>query len=144
MGWLGVAGVIAVMAISSGCMSHEEKILATVEKHVAHALKDPESARFSGAYVVVDSESDRLVRSTACGYVTAKNSFGGYVDPMRYTATVVTGSNILDVSNVQLEGADRRATVDSFDTDKPETVFEKLFWNAKCVDAAHPPTFSGE
>lgn len=47
---------------------------AAVEQGVRKGLKDPESARFGDMFATRDAQG--VV--TVCGYVNAKNSFGGY------------------------------------------------------------------
>ena len=48
-----------------------------VQTAIKDRLKDPESARFSGVkYWEFKSETDRIMY--VCGFVNAKNSFGGY------------------------------------------------------------------
>ncbi|WED22972.1 hypothetical protein L3Q72_06145 [Vibrio sp. JC009] len=51
----------------------EDEILA-LKQQVTDALKDPESARFGEFWALEGSNGKR----TVCGYVNAKNSFGGY------------------------------------------------------------------
>lgn len=46
------------------------------ERSVRNGLKDPDSAQFKGFYM---SKSN-----AGCGFVNAKNSFGGYVDFKRF------------------------------------------------------------
>ncbi len=142
--FLGLVGVVSASLLGLlGCLSQEQRILASVERHVAKQMLAPESARFTGGYVVFGPETNGTTHATACGYVAGKNAFGGYAPKTRYTATVITGSNILDISNIQIEPSDRSATVDSQGTGRPETVFEKVYWNRKCIDSGHPPTYSG-
>lgn len=43
--------------------------IAVAQSAIQGALKDPDSAKFSGAF---------YKEGTVCGYVNAKNSFGGY------------------------------------------------------------------
>lgn len=45
-----------------------------IKRSVLHALKDPESARFGD--FIVGVEKDGTI--TVCGWVNAKNSYGGY------------------------------------------------------------------
>ncbi|MGX1786143.1 hypothetical protein ACWIGM_05360 [Bosea sp. NPDC055332] len=48
--------------------------VASVQKGVKGQLKDPESARFGAVYAAENAKGTISV----CGYVNAKNSFGGY------------------------------------------------------------------
>lgn len=68
--------------------AERERIIAidNAEQSIKHALKDPDSAKFS---------SSRLSKSGAvCGYVNAKNSFGAYAGNSRYI--YVNGSSTMD------------------------------------------------
>ncbi|MDF2621428.1 MAG: hypothetical protein K0S00_4087 [Xanthobacteraceae bacterium] len=83
-------GVIIFFLISLGCFvahAHAAKKeaalpyglsaaeIAAVESGVREDLKDPDSAKFSG-FVATKEPSSGMV--TVCGYVNARNSFGGY------------------------------------------------------------------
>lgn len=59
------------------------KMTEQVKQGVASGLKDPESARFSPLMVAVRSGNTVHV----CGYVNAKNSYGGYVGEKPFYAT---------------------------------------------------------
>lgn len=48
--------------------------IANAKNSITKILKDPESARFDDFWVITNSKDKRYV----CGYVNAKNSFGGY------------------------------------------------------------------
>jgi hypothetical protein len=61
-------------------LSEAEK--SVISEAVLDSLKDPESARF--AWPPYRDGSDLY-----CGYVNAKNSFGGYVGDARFSAFVV-------------------------------------------------------
>src|SRR5690348_462087 len=62
--------------------------IATVHAGVAKSLKDPESARF-GDIVAGKSSKGSII---ACGYVNAKNSFGGYVGEKPFQGLLSTSS----------------------------------------------------
>jgi hypothetical protein len=49
-----------------------------VEKRVVSGLKDPESARFKEEAYYVSVSCDEGPHEIFCGWVNAKNSFGGY------------------------------------------------------------------
>ena len=53
-----------------------EKQKQVVRTGVTASLKDPTSARFGSSFVAAKGTSGRIV---VCGFVNAKNSFGGYV-----------------------------------------------------------------
>lgn len=54
-------------------------------QQVRDSLKDPESARFSSVYTTKRTAGDPSVN--VCGYVNAKNSYGGYVGAVRFFAS---------------------------------------------------------
>jgi hypothetical protein len=65
-------------------LTHEQLVRARDARR--KSLKDPEAARFSGEKAVeqIDPPGDVLV----CGWMNAKNSFGGYVGRQIYYAIV--------------------------------------------------------
>lgn len=138
----------AVAIAITGCMSDDQSLRLNAEKHVKSMLKDPESARFGDIYLVPGEAKDGVQSVAVCGLVNAKNSFGGYGGGERFVAYgykgKVGGSKLLGISRAYFEGTDRRATVDTINKPQKTTIFEKIHWNQACVDATHPPTFSGE
>jgi hypothetical protein len=141
--------LFAVIAVAlAGCMSDDESLRFSAEKHVAAMLKDPDSARFSGVYLVPGPMREGVQTVAICGVVNGKNSFGAYGGGERFVAYGYKGkvgdSRLLGISRAYFEGADRRTTVDTTDKPNKTTIFEKIHWNEACVDAAHPPTYSGE
>jgi len=60
---------------------------AAVKRGVIAMLKDPESARFEGLRASKDSEGVVMV----CGYVNARNSFGGYAGNQAFTGVLYNG-----------------------------------------------------
>lgn len=58
---------------------------AAVKQGVTKALKDPESARFGAMKAGADGKGVVSV----CGYVNAKNSFGGYTGEKLFTGVVI-------------------------------------------------------
>jgi hypothetical protein len=86
-----LAAAIAV-AISAGCQSSRpadplagvapgspyklsSEQIAKIKSVISEGLKDPESAKFPDPFVAT-KEGNNI---TVCGYVNAKNSYGGYV-----------------------------------------------------------------
>jgi len=58
------------------------RVMLLAEDQVRRALKDPDSAKFGVVYLVASSKAvppPKPEADTVCGYVNAKNSFGGYV-----------------------------------------------------------------
>ncbi len=80
-----LAALTAVALVACGAPRDEREIKA--EAWVKSVLKDPDSAKFSGQHGY-------------CGYVNAKNSFGGYTGDKRFVAP--------DAYNVMIEGRGTR------------------------------------
>ncbi len=120
----------------------------SAEIYVRAMLKDPDSADFGDVYLVAGAKNEALQDIAICGLVNAKNSFGGYSGNQRFVAYgykgTIAGSKSLGISRAYVEEADRQATVGTIDTPNKATVFEEIHWNKACVDAEHPPTYSGE
>lgn len=134
---------LACIAALAGCLnpSSEAKMLA--EKAVTAQLKDPDSAKFGDAFVVVTpaKESPGLEDVAVCGLVNAKNGFGGYTGDQRYVAygfRHVGGTNTTIVA-VNFENL---ASEQQCETGR-ENAFEQFAWNVHCFDDAHPKTYSG-
>lgn len=128
-----------------GCGSPDQKAIWTAEKNVAARMKDPDSAKFSAQFLIrspVDKNGFQQI--AVCGVVDGKNSFGALTGGTRFVVLQSEGRNTFTTESVQIEDADRRATVDSVDKPQKETIFESIHWNRYCVDAAHPPMYSGE
>lgn len=136
----------AVMFTLYGCGSDDDQFKWAAEKAVASQLKDPDSAKFEKSFVVrKEADSSGFYRLSACGVVNGKNSYGAYSGGSRFVVWGSQGPGTQDVTSVVIENPfERTATVGSRETGKPETVFEKVSWNAHCVDATHPPTFTGK
>jgi hypothetical protein len=58
---------------------------ATVQEGLRKSLKDPESARFGATAAVKRPEGGGL---SVCGFVNAKNSYGGYTGEKPYVGTL--------------------------------------------------------
>lgn len=70
--------------------------IAIIHAGVARSLKDPESARFGD--VVAGKDPKGIV--FACGYVNAKNSFGGYVGDKPFEGVLSTSSKQFEVVGI--------------------------------------------
>lgn len=62
--------------------------IAQNQELIGRRLRDPDSARFSGSFVSRSSGGP-----VVCGYVNAKNGFGGYSGPIRF----VSGGSVIQV-----------------------------------------------
>jgi hypothetical protein len=58
--------------------------MKTIQAGLRSSLKDPDSARFGTMRAVKDAKGDVIV----CGYVNAKNSFGGYTGDQPFLGTL--------------------------------------------------------
>lgn len=77
-----------------------EGLKGVAKKRVLMSLKDPESARFSDV-AYREAGTDKYI----CGYVNAKNSYGGYVGPRQF----IYGNGFLSIA----EGEDPNSVVDA-------------------------------
>lgn len=66
-----------------------KKQMDAVRVGVRGKLKDPESARFGNMAAGADSKGF----ITVCGWVNAKNSYGGYTGDQPYTGLLASGPN---------------------------------------------------
>lgn len=133
----------------AGCGSEEDRAKLSAQKIVAARLKDPDSARFGTIFTV---EAKAPVKPAnidsrwvaACGTVQGKNSFGGYADPVRFVVLKSFDSKFKTEDTIfyELETTSTKLVADR-DSQKPESAFELIYWNKYCVDAAHPPTYTG-
>jgi len=93
-------GMLSQTAIAKGShkTNYEEQLIQRTEQKIRNAMKDPESARFSHVHLYWDDEGNGLLGDPArkdgkfphvCGYVNAKNAFGGYVGFVRFNGTWV-------------------------------------------------------
>lgn len=104
--WFAAAGVLA------GCVSPPPVTepasltpaqLLVVQNAVRVELKDPYSAMFGG-YRASRHQDGHL---TVCGYVNARNSYGGYAGQQPYLGALTNGQ--FDVVAVGLVGTDNYA-----------------------------------
>jgi len=61
--------------------------ITTAKEKVIDQLKDPESARFGEIWALNGSNGHRSI----CGYVNAKNSYGGYTGKKMFTIASTEG-----------------------------------------------------
>jgi len=82
--------------------SNEQAILTTIpdsqmkeiKAEVAKQLKDPESARFGNINVGKFSNGDLIL----CGWINAKNSYGGYTGMKPFLANYVIQTKAVDMA----------------------------------------------
>jgi hypothetical protein len=69
--------------------------VAAVHESVRDNLKDPESARFGQMFAAKPKEGGMPM---VCGYVNAKNSYGGYVGEQPFIGVLVGNGNFATIS----------------------------------------------
>lgn len=74
---------------------------AAVEAGVRESLKDPESARFGRMWAARQDDTIHV-----CGYVNAKNSFGGYTGDSLFAGILVEGTRGRVFLNAGILGPD--------------------------------------
>jgi len=128
------------------CGSPDDSAKWSAEKAVTARLKDQPTARFSNEFVVrrpIDKEGKQELAT--CGIVDGKNSFGGYTGGSRFVVIQWQYfkpnpiAPAFDNVYVVIDDGDRRAALGAL---PHETIFERVYWNAECVDADHPATFT--
>ena len=133
-------------AVTAGCLNAEDSAKTDAEHAARAQLKDPDSAKFESSFVTSrKATGDTWDEDIAvCGWVNAKNGFGGYAGAQRYVALGYRNKDpkVTSIYFVHFEDSDR-ATIEPCADERP-TTFEKIAWNESCVDAQHPPTYSGE
>lgn len=77
-----IAISIAGLVVSLHAPAADEAFIEASKDKVREMLKDPESAQFSNIYVTQNGGSPSV-----CGFVNAKNSYGGYVGKIRFVAS---------------------------------------------------------
>lgn len=140
---IAVALSIKLLVLSGfvgGALEKAEKCAKEAAiKNLKLLMKYPDSMRLTSFYFVKRSELNDLGGNylVMCGTVDMKNSSG----------TRIEGNRFVSINNAtvrtRLDDGESRATLDSIKTEKPATVFEKVDWNPNCVDALHPPTYTG-
>jgi hypothetical protein len=70
----------------------------TAETTVVNQLKDPGSAIFTNVGVIEQKQYNFNVPGVVCGYVNAKNSFGGYVGPKGFVVVYGIATAIEDTT----------------------------------------------
>ncbi|HHR6132149.1 TPA: hypothetical protein ACS72K_003796 [Providencia alcalifaciens] len=94
-----VLGALAILVIIYfAVMSFkvtDKKIYSAVEASVSEVLLDPQSAQFSKLKIVERVNDGKSSSMKVCGYVNAKNSFGGFTGNKGfYTFVYIDNGNI--------------------------------------------------
>ena len=141
--------VLATCAATSGC-TDDDWATANARLAVQAQLRNPDSAKFGDMHVVWQPRSNdtpHVMGGASCGTVNAENGFGGMTGPLRFVVVHALNDELGTKDNVLAVIEDptkRQATVGSSGTEQPATVFEEVYWNHYCVDAGHPPQFTGQ
>lgn len=83
---IAVAGTVAWFFTGGRSQASKDKdFIEEQQQLIKKRLKDPDSAQFTDVFVSRSSG-----RPVACGYVNAKNGFGGYVGRTRFMSSDTT------------------------------------------------------
>jgi len=106
-----------------------------------------DSLDFSGVFVVHGAMTNAGVPALAtCGYVKTQAANGMQSSNARFMVDQ-SENHVLKTTwprIVAIEPPNMRvATVRSANSANKATVFEEAYWNPSCVDATHPPSYTG-
>ncbi|UBQ43968.1 hypothetical protein [Comamonas thiooxydans] len=117
--------ITAAIACSlAACGNADSDLISKAQKAVQAKLKDPDSAKFGEAFVLVHEENpgeDSGIRKV-CGDVAAKNSYGAYDGRIRFVAFFgkPLGSKDIELLSLEIEK-------------KPnDRIFEIVNWQIDC------------
>lgn len=106
------------------------------------------SPNFSGMFVVHGTMTNAGAPALAtCGYVDTQGTTGTHPSVVRFMvdqseshALKTAWPRIVAIESPHI----RMATVRSANSATKATVFEEAYWNPSCVDATHPPSYTGQ
>lgn len=122
--------VVAVAAmVLAGCDLSKDGAVDSAKGMIASKLKDPDSAKFEGVYMVEKESVGDTSYGYLCGKVNSKNSFGAYTGAKRFTANMsFSKSGSISVSDVQMdEGENTQSGTGG------KTLFESIYWHKQCA-----------
>jgi len=123
-----VLGTVVAATLLSGCDVDEKTALDKGKEMVASVLRDPQSANFKDVRFVEKSKSEDARDGTLCGYVNAKNSFGGFTGMKRFVAGFrYSTKGSFTLGNVALEEGSN-AREDQYGV----TPFQSFYWRPLC------------
>lgn len=117
--------ITAAIACSlAACGNSDSGLINRAQKAVQEKLKDPDSAKFGEAFVLVHEENpgeDSGMRKV-CGDVAAKNSYGAYDGRIRFVAFFgkPLGSKDIELLSLDLE------------REPNDRIFESVNWQTDC------------
>lgn len=149
--------ILALCLSLLGCDSTDEKIIKVAKSAIAEQLMDPDAAKFSDVFVHrgergttnKPNDSKKKVNYqffTVCGSVNGKNAFGAYTGKTRFIVNLVdvdTESKPSVIHSAYENEGLRSSAVSAKKTEKPESLFEYIYWNKDCADEHHPKTYTG-
>ncbi|WP_250500569.1 hypothetical protein [Caballeronia sp. GAWG1-5s-s] len=137
--------VLSAVIALAGCNSPDDVTKNGAEDLVRKSLKDPDSAKFSSEFIVRSKPDEKgIVFVGVCGLVNARNGFGGYAGNARFVAVSSESSQVGPSYPfmAQIENSKTSRPGTAADGTRRATIFESVYWNQYCVDAAHPPMFT--
>jgi len=81
--------------------------VAAVQKGVKGDLKDPESARFGSVFAAENAKGTIAV----CGYVNAKNSYGGYTGEQLFYGNLAKADKVMVFLTIGVGGDDLKQQI---------------------------------
>ncbi|WP_338790501.1 hypothetical protein [Pseudomonas sp. AE27] len=139
--WIGVICLVPVVLVAGSYIRN--KMIGPVgwatddvEKALRAQMKDPDSMAIRSSYVV-QRQTELGLEISICGLVDGRNSFGAYSGPMRFASKSLSNREleIFETSMVKLENP---LETKQYHDLNMLSVFEDVYWNNYCVDAAHP------
>jgi hypothetical protein len=117
------------MAMSiAGCDLTKEGAIEKGKEMVASTLKDPDSAKFQGVFMVDENTIGDTHYGVLCGAVNSRNSFGGFTGFRRFVANFhYSKRGQLGISYVTLEEGGK-ADISS----DGASYFHNIYWLGKC------------
>lgn len=126
--WFRVFTIGAAVAALAGCDVTKEMAVEKGKDMVASALKDPDSAKFQGVFMVEEQAIGDTHYGLLCGEVNSKNSFGGFTGFRRFVANFnYSKQGSFEVSYVTLEEG-----VNAKINSSGVSYFQDIYWLGKC------------
>lgn len=133
-------------AMAGGEVGTDAHAADLAQQGIENMLKDADSAKFTGLYVIRAREgADGRQSLYTCGYVNARNGFGGYAGDSRFVVEQALNKKLGTFSNVYawIESYDNRKAIPRSMSSTGASEFEYLAWNKYCTDGVHRATFTG-
>lgn len=101
---IAIAFLAPLLAVASDDLAKQQAWIERGQDAVRALLKDPESARFDGDFFHRGADNVPM----ACGWVNAKNGFGGYTGKTRYISAGQPDLTFLESSVADFDTVWRR------------------------------------